>query len=367
MSARSWIASLLGGTFRRRVEERALDDELDGYLAMLVDEKVRAGAPAGEARRAALMELGGAERVKDAVRDERVTAPLETALRDLRVSWRGLRRDPGFAATVILTLALGIGGVTGIFSVVNAVLFRPLPGVAEPGRLVSLMSIQPTGVFDEMGMPDYLDYRDRARSFTSLAAHVMTTVSVGVPGGDAQRARGDLVTGNFFADTRRAPGLGRLITPDDDREPGAGAVAVLGDVFWRRAFGADPGVIGRSLTIDGTAFRIVGVGPAGFTGARAGAGPTCSSRSRCSGRRCRGSPRASSPTARRDGSSCSAAFARAGRSSRRTRNWPRSRDSSPASIRCRTPSGPSASLPASASFRTSARRSVACCGSCLAR
>ena len=206
------------------------------------------------------------------MRDERVTAPLETALRDLRVSWRGLRRDPGFAAIVILTLALGIGGVTGIFSVVNAVMFRPLPGVAEPGRLVSLVSIQPTGVFDEMGMPDYLDYRDRAHSFTSLAAHVMTTVSVGVPGGDAQRARGDLVSGNFFATLGVRPGLGRLITPNDDRVPGAGAVAVLGDAFWRRAFGADPGVIGRSLTIDGTAFRIVGVGPAGFTGARAGAG-----------------------------------------------------------------------------------------------
>ncbi|MFI5246275.1 MAG: permease prefix domain 1-containing protein, partial [Gemmatimonadales bacterium] len=151
MSARSFIASLFGSTLKRGSEERELSEELRAYHELLVEEKRRAGLPAADAMRAALIEVGGTDRVKEAVRDERSTALLEILLRDLRLAWRGLLRKPGFAVTVVLTLALGVGGTTGIFSVVNAVMFRTLPAVASPGRLVSLSRVQPTGVYDNMG------------------------------------------------------------------------------------------------------------------------------------------------------------------------------------------------------------------------
>ncbi|MFI5246177.1 MAG: permease prefix domain 1-containing protein, partial [Gemmatimonadales bacterium] len=126
MSARSFLASLLGSTVKRASEEQALREELQEYYELVFEENRRAGLSPAAARRAALIEIGGADRVKEAVRDERPTAALEVAVRDLRLAWRALRRHPAFAVTVILTLALGIGATTGIFSVVNAVMFRPL-------------------------------------------------------------------------------------------------------------------------------------------------------------------------------------------------------------------------------------------------
>jgi len=241
----------------------------------------------------------------------------EVAARDTRLAWRGLRRNPGFAATVILTLALGIGGTTGIFSVVNAVMFRPLPGVAAPGRLVAFTRIQPSDVYENMGLPDYRDYRDRVRLFSSLAAHSLTSMSVSVAGGAAARVRGDLVTGNYFSTLGVRPALGRLLTDADDGEPGGNPVAVISDAFWRRTFGGDGAVLGRAVSVNGFPFRVVGVAQQGFAGTRMGIDadlwvPISMQR--------QAMPRMSaefSPTAPPGGSTCSAAFATAHRLPRR--------------------------------------------------
>lgn len=266
MSLRSRLRDVLRATVRRARAERELDDELRSYLALLTDEKERDGMAPEAARRAALIELGGIDRVKEEVRDERATAVLDLLARDVRHAARSLRRQPVLTVTVLLTLALGIGGATGIFGVIDAALIRPLAGVREPERLVSFLRVQPSGVYDNFSVPDYLDYRRGARTFASIAAHCATWLSTTTANGGGERVRGDLVTGGYFATLGVRPLLGRLLGEGDDGAPGAARVVVLAHDYWRRAFGGDPGIVGRAITLDGTRFTVVGVAPDGFAG-----------------------------------------------------------------------------------------------------
>jgi macrolide transport system ATP-binding/permease protein len=186
---------------------------------------------------------------------------------DLRFAIRKLRKSPGFTALAAATLGLGIAATTSVFSLVNAMLWQPLPGVADPARLVSVYRAQQSDPYSSMGFPDYSDYRDRTKTFASLAAHCPAPMSLHYR--DAQRVRGDVVTGNYFDLLGARPALGRLLLPADD-VAGAPAVGVIGHGLWLRMFGGDPAAVGAHVTINGAPFTIVGVTSKDFGGTLTG-------------------------------------------------------------------------------------------------
>src|SRR6185503_3719614 len=184
-----------------------------------------------------------------------------TLLQDVRFAIRLLTKAPGISLLAVLALALGIGANTAIFSLVNAALLRPLPGIEEPERLIKFERLQRDRISSNFGYPDYLDYQSRNQTLSGLAAHVGAPLSfTGESSGrDAsERVRGELVSGDYFSVLGVKPALGRLINPGDDGAPGEHNVAVLGYGFWQRAFaGAD--VAGHSINLNGYSFTIVGV------------------------------------------------------------------------------------------------------------
>ena len=193
---------------------------------------------------------------------------MSTMIQDLRYGLRMLAKNPGFAAVAALTLALGIGPTTAIFSLISAVLLRPLPAVQNPGQLVMLERIQKGFTGDNFSYPDYLDYRDRNRTFAGLLAD--TSAALSFSNGAPQRIVGSLVSGNYFSTLGVHPAMGRLIEPRDAQVAGEAPVAVLSYGFWQRAFGRDPAVIGRAIHLNGHTFTVVGVAGQGFEGTRIG-------------------------------------------------------------------------------------------------
>ncbi len=193
---------------------------------------------------------------------------MDSVSQDLRYAIRLLVKNPSVTAITVLALALGIGANTAIFSLVNGALLRPLPGVEDPSQLVTLERTQNGRVQYSFGYPDYVDYRDHNSSLVGLAAHCGTPLSFN--NGVTERLRGDLVSGNYFSVLGVTPAVGRLIGLDDDDQPGGNPVAVLSHRFWLRAFGADPDVVGRGITLNGYDFTIVGVVPQDFNGTETG-------------------------------------------------------------------------------------------------
>lgn len=189
---------------------------------------------------------------------------IEMIWQDIKHSLRGLLRKPGFTATVVLTLAIGIGGNAAIFGAVNAVLLRPLP-FANPDQLVRVYKTnlaQPNRIGGTVSPPDLVDYRRDNTSFIDVAAYSESAYPL-TGDGPAEQIPGAQVTGGFFPVMATAPALGRMITDDDDR-PGARDVVVLSHALWARRFGGDPGIVGRQLQIDGLPREVVGVMPPGF-------------------------------------------------------------------------------------------------------
>ncbi|UCC30366.1 MAG: ABC transporter permease [Phycisphaerales bacterium] len=181
---------------------------------------------------------------------------------DLRYGFRMLVKNPGFTAVVVITLALGIGLNTAIFSLINTVLFRPLP-FDQAERLVE---VHRNAWDDFFSYPDYLEYRDRSDVFSALACWSYTPLSVGR--GEATELRvGQIVTGNYFAALGVEAGCGRLLSPEDDVTAGAHPVAVLSHAYWQRTYGGKPQAVGNTITLNAQPFRIVGVAPEGFVGA----------------------------------------------------------------------------------------------------
>jgi len=189
-------------------------------------------------------------------------------LEDLRYALRRLTLNPGFTAIAVLTLALGIGGSAAVFSVVNAALLRPLPGIAHPKRLVGLYRVIKTEAFGPSGYPNYVDFRDRSHSFAGLAAHSGTPLSFRY--GAPELVRGDLVTGNYFQVLGTRPALGRLFAPEDDRAEQGHSVAVLSYGLWQRELGGARNVLGFQVMLNGYPFTVVGVAEREFTGTMLG-------------------------------------------------------------------------------------------------
>jgi putative ABC transport system permease protein len=248
--------------FRKQETERDLDEELTSYVTLLTDEKLRSGLPEAEARRAALVETGGVEQVKEAVRDARGLNWLDVLFQDLRHGSRLLARSPGFTATVVLTLALGIGATTAIFTVVNAVLLRPLPYL-DPDSLVYVrQELPPYGVLPFHTRREFENYRNQAKSFENLAAYMGTRVNLS-GGGQAERVQCLTTTSSLFTLLPLRPALGRGFLPADDLA-GSPPVAIVSHNLWQGRLGGDRNILNRSITVDGRSFHVVGVLPAGF-------------------------------------------------------------------------------------------------------
>jgi predicted permease len=246
---------------RGRVEEE-LDEELRFHVDRLTEEYVAGGLTAEEARYAALREMGGLDQRKEECRDARGLAVFDDLHQDVRYALRGLRKSPGFATVAILSLALGIGANTTIFTFVNAVLLRPLP---YPGsdRLVILRE-QPLGAAATVSVHplNFLEWRARAGSFEALA--LVQNVPLDVIGGDgAEQISEAQTTSELFRVFGVGPALGRVFTAEETR-PGNQGVVVLGHGFWQRSFGGDPTVLGRRLAVRDGSLTIIGVAPPGL-------------------------------------------------------------------------------------------------------
>jgi putative ABC transport system permease protein len=250
--------------FRKGALEGELDDELRFHLEKLIEQNVAAGMAPEAARHAAFRELGGMDQIKEECRDMRRVSHVEHFVQDVHYGFRQLRHNPGFATVTILTLALGIGANTTIFSLLSALLLTPLPG-RDPGRLVTAYTSDYSGpAFGASSYPDYLDFRSGSGAFESLAA-CGTKPFLLTSGSRSDRILVSLVSDNFFDTLGLGAAYGRTILRDEV-EPGRGRVIVVGDALWRGRFGADPALVGRSVALNGKPFTVVGIGPPGFTG-----------------------------------------------------------------------------------------------------
>lgn len=249
----------------RRRAERELQEEINVHLELETEEKIAEGFSHQEARYAAQHALGSVALTAEDSRSWWGFRRLEEFLQDIRYGARVLRKKPGFTFIAVLTLGLGIGANTAIFSLVNTVLLRPLP-IARPQNVVTLnFGVPGHGVFPLLGYPEYTDYRDRNQVLADLAAMGGATIGLS-NNGINERISGSYVTGNYFSLLGVDAALGRVITPEDDRLPGAHPVVVLSYQVWQQRFGADPQIIGRDLLISGRKFTVIGVTPKGFRG-----------------------------------------------------------------------------------------------------
>lgn len=248
---------------------RRLDHELGDELAFHVDREteknIAAGMSASEARRRALVAMGGLEKTKEAHRDGRGTRWADDVVADARYAVRGLRRNPGLAAAAILTLALAIGANTAIFSAVNAVLLQPLP-FANPSRLVMVGENNPEFNWHmaDAAPANYLDWRARVPAFRDAMAYADFPQSATLLGtGSPRLVTSAYVTGNFFSVLGVPAQRGRVFRDDETWSRGAGVV-VLSDRLWRDEFRADPSLVGKTVSIDGKDLVVVGIAPRSF-------------------------------------------------------------------------------------------------------
>jgi len=257
---RTWFRRARG-VFTRRRQDVDLADELHAHLDAHIADNVRAGLPIDDARRDALLKLGGLAQAVEACRDRRSLPFVETTMHDLRYALRMLRKTPGFAAAAILTLALGIGANTAIFSVLNAVILKPLE-YQQPERLMRIASTFPN--YDEfwISLPEYIEFREWTKAFSAVGIYQTNESNVSAPE-RPQRVRSMLATHDLFTTLRVDPRLGRAFEETDNR-PGAAEVAVLSDGLWRSSFGADDHIVGQAIEIDGVRRTIVGVMPPAF-------------------------------------------------------------------------------------------------------
>jgi putative ABC transport system permease protein len=246
---------------RRNQRNAEIQEELLSFQTASVEEKTRRGMSREAALRAARAEAGSAESVRQKVWSAGWESAADSLWQDLRYAVRMLAKSPGFTAIAVLTLALGIGANAAIFSLVNAVLLRPLP-YANPAQLVDVSEAKAGVVGAGVSYPAFVELRDHSRAFTSvagLAGHALTLTGHGEPADVSTLA----VTPEFFSLFGTKPLLGRALSPQDG-ERGAAPVVVLSEQLWRSRFGADPGIAGTSITLDQRAFTVVGIMPGAF-------------------------------------------------------------------------------------------------------
>ncbi len=268
------LSSFWRNMFHKARKEQDLSEEIEAYLELLVDQKIKEGLAPAEARRAALIELGGREQAKDKVRDAIAGHQLETLRQDLLYGLRALGRNPAFTAVASLSLALGIGANTAIFSLMDAVLLKMLP-VKNPEQLVFLEK----GGVPKAYRASNLSYAffEQLRARRDAIAEVCVFASIRrvnvVVDEQVEVAQAQRVSGGFFATLGVGALLGRTLTEDDDKSPGAHPVAVISHKYWQRRFALDPAIVGKSVAVNGHPFTIIGVTPPDFFGVLVGESP----------------------------------------------------------------------------------------------
>jgi putative ABC transport system permease protein len=260
------LLSRLQGLSTRRRRERDFDEELQSHVDMHTDDGIRAGLSPQEARRRALVMLGGAQQTRDNYTDGLTLPSVESVLQDVRFAVRIMAKSPGFTAVAVLVLALGIGANAAVFSLINALLLRPLNGTTTS---------TPMGVFvgDRtrpdawrfFSYPEYTDLRQQSELFTSVVAETGSHHPGLDENGPTRRISARVVSSNYFSALGGRMAAGRGFTAAEEHPNAGTAVAVVSYPFWRRR-GLDPALVGSTLTINGKPFTVVGVGPDGFTG-----------------------------------------------------------------------------------------------------
>ena len=257
------IASRLQGTLGKRHSDRALDEELQTHLALLVEQNIARGMPPEAARREAKLSLGGADQIKESVHDHRGLPFLDALAQDVRFAFRMLRKSPGFTAVAILTLALGIGANTAIFSIVDAVLLRPLP-FKNPSRLVMLWEGIPEIGFPKVtdSAPDILFYEHEQKSFESIGAFQNEQLDISGGTGEPERIAAARASASLFPLLGVSPTIGRTYTDAEDNS--SANVVLLSYGLWQRRYAADPNIVGKAVDLNRVPYTILGVMPKGF-------------------------------------------------------------------------------------------------------
>jgi macrolide transport system ATP-binding/permease protein len=251
----------LGSLLHRQHDDGQFAAELDAHIQMQVEDNIRSGMSPEEARRAALVKLGGIEATRQAYRDQASLPWLETIGQDLRYTVRQLRNNPGFATTALLVLALGMGTAIAIFSFVDAALIKPLP-YRDASRLVVIFGSVPLGPKFHLSFPDYYDLKKQNKVFTSFEVYDTNGFMLATPTG-AQLAPGARVSAGFFRTLGVAPILGRDFSDGEDR-PSAPRTVLLTYAAWQNRYGGRSDVLGQTVTLDGNPNTIVGVLPRDF-------------------------------------------------------------------------------------------------------
>jgi predicted permease len=260
------LAARLRGLFGDRRTNREFDDEIEIHLRLLTERYVRQGMSEAEAARAARRQFGNVTLLQEAHRDMRGIRFIDTLIQDLRFGLRMLLKSKGFTAVAALSLALGIGANTAIFSLLDALLLKPLP-VRQPEQLVfvdGLSFAYPDPVFPELS--------EKNSSFAGMFSFNKKEITVS-DGNQAERVKGELVSGNFFNVLGIGAHLGRVFSDADDQTPGGHFVTVISYNYWQRRFGADPQIVGRKISINNYPFIIIGVTAQGFNDVEVGAAP----------------------------------------------------------------------------------------------
>ena len=257
---RAWFVRLFG-LFARERREQELSAELEAHLQMHIDDGIRAGLSPEQARRQARIRLGGVEQVKESYRDRRGVPMLETMAQDLSYGIRAMRRSPGFTAAAVLTLGLGIGATTAVFTVVYAVLLRPLP-YPQPDRLVYIKENLATGLNFFSTPREYVAWQKQSQTMSQLGAYMWDRATL-TGAGPAERVVCGAVTASFLELLGAQPVLGRVFRPEEERAGGE-SVALISYSLWKRSFGGEAAALGKTLAVDGKSYTVIGVLPAAF-------------------------------------------------------------------------------------------------------
>ncbi|HEY6386599.1 MAG TPA: permease prefix domain 1-containing protein, partial [Candidatus Acidoferrum sp.] len=252
--------------FQRKTVEAELDEELRSHFVNQVEQFIASGVPREQAIRRARLEFGGYEQLKEECRDARGVNFIETLIRDVRFGFRAMKRSPGLTLVAVLSLALGIGANTAMFSLLDAILLKSLP-VQNPSRLVLFgagrwggsQDTLPDRSWELFSSPFYREISEQNAVYAGVTAihSVEFTTHGGVDGGSPELLKADLVSGTFFSVLGVKPVLGRLLNEADDQSPGAGPVAVASHSWWKRRFGNNPSILGKTFRFESTVYTIV--------------------------------------------------------------------------------------------------------------
>jgi predicted permease len=247
--------------WRRERQDRELRDEIQSHLEMAKRDRVERGQDKEEAERAVRREFGNVGLVREVTRDVWGWSLFERLMQDLRFGVRMLAKSPGFAAVAILTMTLGIGANTALFSVVNGILLNPLP-YPDPEQLVTLAESKPNFDSGSISFPNFRDWRKDNRTFSMMG--ISRSYSYSLTGrGEAEQVSAEFISSDYLAVLGVKPVIGRLFSEGED-DMGASPIVLIGEGFWNRKFGAAPDIVGQGLTLDGRTFTIIGVVPASF-------------------------------------------------------------------------------------------------------